>query len=243
VFAVLGAWLLGGLIGGAATAVLDLGPLRDPLGLAITVMGQSGAALAMVWRISMKSGNGSLRQDVGLALRGRDTIGILMGVGLQFAVALLMAPFIEIFFSDVDAQQQVADVAESTSDAGGRLVLVVLFVVVAPFIEEVIFRGAMLSWLARKMSIRLAVVVQAAAFALVHLIDPDAILAVVSLFLLGIALGWAAQRRGSLSLPIFLHAGVNLTAVVVLFWGDEIVDRLEEAPEGVAALGRLFGLS
>ena len=87
-----------------------------------------------------------------------------------------------------------------------------------------------------------AVVIQAVAFGAVHLVDPGAILAVPGLILIGLALGWAAQRYNSLSVPILLHAGVNLTATIVLFWGDELIDKLEDAQDGVEALISLFGL-
>ena len=59
---------------------------------------------------------------------------------------------------------------------------------------------------------------------------------------IGIALGWAAHRRGSLSLPIFMHAGINLLGAIVLMWGDEIVDYLERTQDQLQALAAILGL-
>lgn len=236
---VLAAWLAGGLVGGIVAVAVGRDPSQDALGLAITVVAQAAAAAWVILRISRASGTGSLRRDVGLEFEGRDVVGILWGVGLQVGAALLISPLVQLLLDDFDTQQQVADVAEATGDVGGRLVLVAVFVLVAPFIEEVIFRGVMLGWLARHVSVRAAVVLSAAAFASVHLLDPNAVLAVPSLFVIGVVLGWAAQRRGSLSLPIFMHAGVNLLGAIFLMWGDEIVDYLERTQEQLESLAGL----
>lgn len=237
---VLAAWLAGGLVGGVVALAVGLDPSQEALGLAFTVVAQAAAASWVILRISRASGSRSLRRDVGLEIEGRDVVGVLWGVGLQVGAALLISPLVRLVLDDFDTQQQVADVAEATGDTGGRLLLVFVFVLVAPFIEEVIFRGVMLGWLARHVSVRSAVVLSAAGFASVHLLDPNAILAVPSLFLIGLVLGWAAQRRGSLSLPIFMHAGVNLLGAIFLMWGDEIVDYLERTQEQLESLALLL---
>ncbi len=64
----------------------------------------------------------------------------------------------------------------------------------------------------------------AAVFAAIHLVDPVAIYAVPGLFLIGIALGWFALATGDLSLPIAVHAGVNLTAVVLITFAEDLTE-------------------
>lgn len=54
------------------------------------------------------------------------------------------------------------------------------------------------------------------------MLDQNAVLAVPGLFIIGIALAWFALRDGDLSVPIFVHAGVNLTGAVVLIFGDQL---------------------
>ena len=78
---------------------------------------------------------------------------------------------------------------------------------------------------------------------MIHLLDPSAIAALPGLLLVGIVLGYAAIRTGSLSLPIMLHAGVNLTAAVALMFGNELTEWLEQVSEsaGVEALISLLG--
>jgi membrane protease YdiL (CAAX protease family) len=84
-----------------------------------------------------------------------------------------------------------------------------------------------------------AIVVQAAVFAGIHLLDPSAIAALPGLFLIGVVLGYAAIRSRNLSLPILIHAGVNLTAAVLLIFGGELAQWLEEAAESEVVQGIL----
>ena len=107
------------------------------------------------------------------------------------------------------------------------MIFLFLVVVLAPLVEEVIFRGMLLSRLRRSFGRWASILISAAAFALIHLIDPNAVFAVPSLFLVGIGLGWYALPYGDLSVPIFVHAGVNLTGAVFLLYGDEITESVE----------------
>jgi membrane protease YdiL (CAAX protease family) len=236
------AWFAGGFAGGVVAYVLGLDPAREAAGLAVSLIGQTAGAWWVVVAVSRGAGSGSLRRDVGLEIRAGNAKGLLWGVGLQVAVALTLSPLVRLLSGDSDTQQAVADLASSTTELWGRLLLIVMFVVVAPFIEEVIFRGAVLSWLARRFSRFWAIGLSAAAFAGVHLADPNAVLAVPSLFVIGFVLGWAALRRGNLSLPIFMHAGVNLLGAIVLMWGDEIIDGLERARDQVESVAHLVGI-
>ena len=59
-------------------------------------------------------------------------------------------------------------------------------------------------------------------FAGVHLVDPGAVYALPGLFLIGIALGWFALATGDLSLSIAVHAGVNLTGVLLITFGEDL---------------------
>jgi membrane protease YdiL (CAAX protease family) len=85
----------------------------------------------------------------------------------------------------------------------------------------------LLSWLNRFMGKWPSILLSAAIFASIHLIDWNARAAVPGLFIIGVVLGWAAMHRGDLSLSIPLHAGVNLLAAFFLVWGPELLDWLE----------------
>ncbi len=99
---------------------------------------------------------------------------------------------------------------------GGRAVLVALLVSLVPgFCEELFFRGLVQSRLVAIWPPGAAILLCSTVFALVH-IDAQHVIAVIPI---GLYLGWAAWRSGSVWTSMLLHALNNLAAVVV--------DRLE----------------
>lgn len=87
---------------------------------------------------------------------------------------------------------------------------VVLVVVLPPIAEELAFRGFLLTRLTRVIGARDALLLQAAVFAIVH-ISP---VILPSHFAIGLALGIAAQRTGSLVPGMLMHAIWNGWCVV-----------------------------
>lgn len=208
---------------------------------------QSGTSLLAMWWLSRTRGSGSLRADFGLRIRLSDWWGLFAGVGLQIGVALLMAPFIRLFFPEGPPQQEVAEVASGSSGAVDVILVVTMVGLLAPLTEEMMFRGMLLSRAVRSLTRTWAIVATAGAFAAVHLFDANAIAVIPGLFIVGVVLAFVALRRGDLSLAIMLHAGVNLTAALLLIFGDQLLDwaeqqqeNLEQQLEGVVRLGLGF---
>ncbi len=237
-------WMIGVFVAGiaganvGAIAVVALGAdLGDPIPFASVFACQVVGSLLVIIAYSRRS-SGSLSADTGLILAGKDWWGILAGMGLQIGVAIVTLPLVELLFPDGAPSQGVADIAEDSETTVEIIAIFVSVGVLAPIIEEVLYRGMLLSWLRRFMSKWPAIIVSAAVFSGVHLLDWNARAAVPGLFLIGVVLGWAALRRGDLSLAIPLHAGVNLLAAFLIVWGPEIIEWLEEQVEELeTALG------
>lgn len=92
-----------------------------------------------------------------------------------------------------------------------HLLLVLALVLAAPAFEEVLFRGFAFAGLSKSaLGARGAIVVTALVWALIHLqydwIDKGMI------FLIGLLLGWARLRSGSLWIPLAMHAALNALA-------------------------------
>lgn len=247
---VLVGFVVGGVVGAlvaAAAGWITLYPDNTlevtPVGLFTSVAFQALGGVLVLWYLSARQGTGSFSRDFGLELRAEHWWGIPAGAGLQFAAVIITLPLINLLFPEGPPEQSVVGVAGSASDTVDLVLVVVALVVLAPVTEELIFRGILLSRLVRSMSPVWAIVVSAALFALIHYLgDQNAVAALPGLFLIAVALGYAAIKTGSLSLPIFLHAGVNLTATVLLLFEDDIVNWLEDAgvEAAVAALQFLF---
>ena len=89
--------------------------------------------------------------------------------------------------------------------------------VIAPICEELLFRGLLLRALRRRLEPVPAVAIQALVFALAHpLLSPTVgdLAVVPALFLLGVASGVAATRKGDLSASILMHIGFNLVTTL-----------------------------
>ena len=86
-------------------------------------------------------------------------------------------------------------------------------VLVAPLVEELLFRGFLLPPLARRLGRAGGIALSALLFGLLHMTDPQA---VPPLVVLGAVLGWLRLASGSLLPALILHAGNNTLAFSLL---------------------------
>jgi uncharacterized protein len=99
-----------------------------------------------------------------------------------------------------------------------RLPLAVVAVTVGPIIEELMFRGVLLSALMHRLSTRWSVVICAVLFGAVHLGGLDfQWYAVPNLILLAMVLCWLRLKSASLWPAILAHGVYNLFALIALF--------------------------
>ncbi len=106
--------------------------------------------------------------------------------------------------------------------AGALATLCISAIVVAPLLEESIFRGLFQTALREVEGAAqrawCVILVSAALFAMVHVGSPWQVFP--GLFVLGIVLGWLYERTGSLWPGILVHAGFNAFNVAqALHWG------------------------
>lgn len=140
-------------------------------------------------------------------------IAVLLGA----AVLLLGGPLTHLLAGHQQVNQDVSVLAGNVS-IGLRLLLAALVVCVAPFVEELVFRGVLLSGLARRMPIGWAMLGSAIVFGCVHLPDFNfAWYPVPALVILGLASAWLRVRTRSLWPSITLHATNNCIAAVAWF--------------------------
>jgi uncharacterized protein len=115
--------------------------------------------------------------------------------------------------ADIVNNQRQGVVNDLESAHGLHLALLALFAgLIAPVVEELLFRGLLLRALRRRFSPATAVAISALVFALAHpALDPTwgTFVIVPALFGLGAVSGAIAVRRGDLSASIMLHIGFN----------------------------------
>jgi len=176
------------------------------------------ALLYFLWRIARRVSTSALVARYRALPLAKFAISALLGMALGVAVPLLNAWLIRKNVVDI---QLTKGERMMTANSPGQLPLVLFtLALVAPFVEELFFRGILLSWLKRKMPLVLAVVVSAVIFALIHfdfLSHPGlggwyitGILAVV-----GLINAVLAVRTGSLWAPFGLHDGYNAVLIIL----------------------------
>ena len=207
----------------AAAFVVDPDHPNQPGTLLVLISAQNFAIIAWLALVARRKGIGSLRSDFGLVLRRpvaawfSDVPWFFAGIGLQLASLLPIGLLNELYGHT--AKQDVVKTADRAS--GWQIPLLALAIVLlAPLTEELLFRGALLRSLLRKMAPDAAVFVAAAAFGLVHVLgDPTvgSLIALPAIILLGVVSGAQAVKTGTLSRSILLHMGFNALSVVLLF--------------------------
>lgn len=165
------------------------------------------------WLVSRLRGNGP-RLDFGLNLRLADLgWGLLYGLAALLAAAVI-ATLLTKIFGEFDSS--AGEVATSLEDFPvPRFLFAVAVGFGAPIVEELCYRGLLLtSLLKRGMSRWLSVLITAALFAAMHL-EP---IRFALLFAIGLILGVARVHRNNTTTPIVAHMVNNLPgAVGILF--------------------------
>jgi uncharacterized protein len=181
-----------------------------------TLLGLWGGFFGSAWLSSRVRGTRSLRRDLGLRFRWVDLVGVPIGVGGQFLVALIYIPIsqhVHDFNQRFDAPSQKL----TGGSHGLSFVVIAVFTVLgAPFFEELFFRGVLLRSLARLfgrvggwVGPTLAVIVTGVIFGLAHAEG----LQLLGLAVFGIILSAVSYRTGRLGMNMVAHASFNLVAV------------------------------
>lgn len=247
VLLLIGVWIFAGFPPAIVALSIQVAQGGDPANLDVTPMLLFGTLLTQLvatvlaaWFLARRAGM-SLPDGLGLRLRFGDLAGLVWGVVLQIAVALVVtAPVITLFNAE-EPQQAVGEIGESAGSNFEVALFVLAVVAIGPLVEEILFRGALLRWLLTKMSRTWAIVVSAVAFGLVHITDPGAAFAVPGLIVIGLVLAWTTvKREGRIGMAIAIHAGVNLVGALVFVFADELSDLENQLRETVEGLITLF---
>lgn len=179
-----------------------------------------GPALAWWWLASCRVGSGRAVDDAGLFFRATDLgwgplvwLGCLLGEITVGTVVLLVG---------IPTASNTTGLQSGDGDATYVATIVVLTVVVAPFAEEIVFRGLVLRGLLGRVGPVSAVLLQAVLFGLAH-VDPARGPGNIGLVLIlsaaGVVLGGAAYVFRRLGPSIVGHAILNGVVVTLVLSG------------------------
>lgn len=98
---------------------------------------------------------------------------------------------------------------------------VISVVVLAPLVEETLFRGFLQTYIRQHLGRGQAILISSVCFALFHYASGQGsgnIAIIISLFIFALFLGFLYEKRGSLLAPMLLHASFNAVSVFSLYF-------------------------
>jgi uncharacterized protein len=232
------AWLVVGqlLFGGIAVELGITDFSGDTTGRIVLVAVQA-AVLATVLAWLAARGNLTTVAVPHRRPRGGD-LGLGLGVGVgAFAVLVLVVGTIMRFLGDVEPPQQQA-LDDAAAGGVDMLFAVVLAVLIAPVLEEVVFRGALHGALRERVGVWPAAVLSSGVFAAIHLeIVTSSPAFLLQLFVLGLVFVWLYERTGNLVAPTVAHLVFNAVSISLVYLAPQLEEHLERTvSNGLGAL-------
>lgn len=133
-----------------------------------------------------------------------DFVIILWGTIIVLATGVVIEPLLNLF------PETYLDRLGNIMAAGGWMMFT--SIVIAPIMEEILFRGILQDALMRKYGVFVGILIASAVFGIVHIIPQQ----VVNAFMIGIVLGYIYYRTGAL-LPVILIHCIN-NAISYFTW-------------------------
>ncbi len=161
---------------------------------------------AALWPLAQTPGFGMRRPP--------HAADVVIGLMLGLATPVLGGVLTMLLAQGHAVPQDVKQVMAGTGLAA-QILFVVTLVTIGPLVEELLFRGVLLSALLRHMHPIWAILLSAATFALVHLPGLNFLwYALPNLALVGLGAAWLRLRAGSIWPAVLLHGVNNLIAVL-----------------------------
>ena len=189
-------------------------PTADALDSAINGLAQFATMALLVWLTVGRRGQG-LRHELGLRLRIQEIYWIAIGMGAAITLGIAQWPIAKLWDNGHHGKQNIGEQVRDSSSIA-RVLLFFVVVIIAPVVEETIFRGVVLRSALRRMRAPVAVLVSGVSFAAIHLGDIATFPSLPALIMLGTGSAILAVRTGELGRSIYLHMGFNLMGFIAL---------------------------
>lgn len=218
-------WLVASTIVGTAAILAGVDIFEDRTAfLAVGALAQVVTFVgALVWLAVRGALTRELVGETSSALRYAGW-GLAVGVGGWFGMTFVMVGVVAALGIEELPTQETIEIL-AAGDLPAVIIGVVLAIVLAPVVEELIYRGVLFQGLRASIGVWPAIVLSGAIFGFVHLetvLQDGRFVATGLIPMAGIALvgafwAWALHRTGSLIVPIVGHAAFNAIAVTLAF--------------------------
>lgn len=144
-------------------------------------------------------------------------------IPLYIFVSILAAVVSQFALNEIwptNGPQESVRAFQEANSMGIKLLMIIAAVIVAPIVEETVFRGFIYAVIKRYTDGYFAAITSSLIFAIVHL----HVGSIVPLFCLALGLCLAYERTGSLLVPMWMHAFFNGTSMTLLIFGTDLPD-------------------
>ncbi|TCR61722.1 CPBP family intramembrane glutamic endopeptidase [Bosea sp. BK604] len=155
--------------------------------------------------ITWAAGDRPFRRSLALAWPQDRRIAIWFGAALAAVLAVEAAVALSGLLGSLEEMKAMSSSERSALGLANAVLL-------APVVEELLFRGQLFTTLRRHLAVLPALAVTTIAFGLLHL--ENGLLHVVSVLPAGAFLGYARELSGGIGLPILLHACMNAAVIL-----------------------------
>lgn len=155
-----------------------------------------------------------------------------IGIGIITAYALnIFGGIISNALSSASNSENEAAIEEMFKSSYG-LLIVLLVCIIAPIVEEIVYRGAMLKGLEKlKIHPTVALIISSLIFGFIHVLTAGDYAQVFPYIFMGLVLGYVYQKTKSIVASICVHMLINTISTSLQFF-LMVLEALKLIPEG-----------
>ncbi|MCC6932401.1 MAG: CPBP family intramembrane metalloprotease [Deltaproteobacteria bacterium] len=187
------------------------------------ILAISSMLILLAWPSSAAVPIGNTLSALGITIPPKN-IGLSLRFALSAYCAFLPFLFLLLTIYSVFLERVGVDMTEAShplvnvllAPGGQSLFFYSLFlaVVVAPLVEEIMFRGFLYNWLRGFCNAFFSIIISSLVFAILH---PQGLLGILPLFLIACLLGFLREWKNDLWINIFAHAAVNSGTLILVY--------------------------
>ena len=174
-----------------------------------------------------------IKESIGIAKKSEYKKFLsIIGIGLISAYGLnILGSILSNALSTADNSANEAAIEEMFKSSYGMLI-VLLVCIIAPVVEEIVYRGAILRGLEKlKISPAVALIISSLIFGFIHVLTAGDYAQVFPYIFMGLALGFVYQKTKSLVASITIHMLINTISTSLQFF-LLMMEALKLIPEG-----------
>lgn len=185
------------------------------------MMFQNRQLLMRIWKDRSVGATSSIGYDFGMGV-----IAWFLSFPIVVVVNDLLDTLIVAIFGPKQYEQAAVSFVKTAMQNPQAIIMSVTSVLVfAPVVEEFLFRGCLQNYLKQHFGFKASLLITAFCFALFHLTPAQGIgnfSFTISLFILGLFLGFLYEKQGSLFTSIGLHTTFNLVSAMRILFIPEV---------------------